>query len=170
MLLVFIVVAFAYRFWMLGVSIRNEKALKAAGAVEHGSANSRLLAGAHVLFYLAASAEGLVRSMPFDAVSAVGLALYLFGAVMLLVVSRLLGRFWTVKLIIARDHRLVVHPLFRRVRHPNYYLNILPELIGFAVTLHAFVALVVGLAVYLVPLVVRIREEEQVMKTTFAAY
>jgi isoprenylcysteine carboxyl methyltransferase (ICMT) family protein YpbQ len=37
----------------------------------------------------------------------------------LLVVMRLLGRWWTVKLIIAADHELVVHALFRAVRHPT---------------------------------------------------
>jgi isoprenylcysteine carboxyl methyltransferase (ICMT) family protein YpbQ len=169
-IIVFIVAAFAYRFAMLAVSIRNEKRLRAEGATEYGAAVSRWLAIAHVAFYLAATAEGLVRDAPLDAVGIVGLAIYLFGAVMLLVVSRLLGRVWTVKLMIARDHHLVTHPLFRIVRHPNYFLNILPELIGYALTLHAFITLVVGLVVYAVPLTLRIRQEEQIMRETFAAY
>jgi isoprenylcysteine carboxyl methyltransferase (ICMT) family protein YpbQ len=170
MLFAFIVLAFAYRIVMLAVSVRHERALIASGALEHGAANSKILAGAHVAYYLAASIEGLFRSAPFDAVSAGGLAIYLFGAVMLLLVARLLGRLWTVKLIIARDHALITHPLFRRVRHPNYLLNILPELIGFALTLHAFGTLAIGLPIYLVPLIVRIRQEEKVMRATFAAY
>ena len=115
-------------------------------------------------------AEYLVRPAPFDWVSVTGLAIYAFGAVMLVVVIALLGRFWTVKLIIARDHDLVTHPLFRAVRHPNYYLNILPELVGYAVTLHAWLTLVVGLAIYMVPLTVRIRQEERVMRETLARY
>jgi isoprenylcysteine carboxyl methyltransferase (ICMT) family protein YpbQ len=166
----FIVAAFAYRFAMLAVSIHNEKRLKTEGAVEYGASVSRWLAIAHVAFYLAATAEGLIRDAAFDWISIVGFAVYLFGAIMLFVVSRLLGRFWTVKLIIARDHALVTHPLFQRVRHPNYFLNILPELIGYALTLHAFVTLVVGLIVYAVPLTLRIRHEEAVMRETFAEY
>jgi isoprenylcysteine carboxyl methyltransferase (ICMT) family protein YpbQ len=170
LIIVFIIAAFAYRFAMLAVSIRNEKRLKAEGAIEHGAATSRWLAIAHVAFYLAATAEGLVRGAPLDWITGVGFVIYLFGAVMLLVVSRLLGRFWTVKLMIAPDHALVTHPLFRAVRHPNYFLNILPELIGYALTLHAFVTLVVGLIVYAVPLALRIRQEEAVMRKTFAEY
>ncbi|CCE10290.1 conserved membrane hypothetical protein [Bradyrhizobium sp. STM 3843] len=166
----FIVAAFAYRFAMLAVSIRNEKRLRAEGATEYGAPVSRWLAIAHVAFYLAATAEGIVRAAAFDAISAAGFAIYLFGAVMLFVVSRLLGRFWTVKLFIARDHRLVTHPLFRAVRHPNYFLNILPELIGYALTLHAFATLIVGLIVYAVPLTLRIRQEETVMREAFAEY
>ena len=41
---------------------------------------------------------------------------------MLVVVIRSLGRFWTVKLLLASDHVLVTNPLFRWVRHPNYFL------------------------------------------------
>ncbi|MGY4309785.1 isoprenylcysteine carboxyl methyltransferase (ICMT) family protein YpbQ [Bradyrhizobium sp. USDA 4369] len=170
MIIVFIVAAFAYRFAMLAVSIRNEKRLRADGAAEYGASVSRWLAIAHVAFYLAATAEGLARDAPLDAISLIGFGIYLFGAVMLLVVSRLLGRFWTVKLMIARDHALVTHPLFRLVRHPNYFLNILPELIGYALTLHAFVTLVVGLIIYAVPFALRIRQEETVMRETFASY
>ncbi len=170
MLIGFIVAAFVFRFAMLAVSIRNEKALRRNGAVEYGASNSKALAAAHVAFYLAASAEGIWRAAPFDSVSMAGLAIYLFGAVMLMVVSRMLGRFWTVKLLIARDHALVTRPLFSAVRHPNYYLNILPELLGFALTLHAYATLVVGLAIYIVPLVIRIRLEERVMADRFKDY
>lgn len=166
----FIVLAFAYRFGMLAVSIRNEKALRAEGALEYGSVNSKWLAMAHVAFYLAASAEGLFRDAAPDLLTAFGFAIYFFGAVMLFVVSRLLGRLWTVKLMIAPSHSLVTHPLFRIVRHPNYFLNIIPELIGFALTLHAFATLTVGLIVYLIPLTIRVRQEEAVMREAFPNY
>lgn len=166
----FVAVALIYRFAMLAVSIRHEKALRVAGAVEYGAGNSKVLALTHVAFYLAAAVEGALGDWQPDALAGFGFAVYLFGAVMLLVVSRLLGRLWTVKLFIAPDHQLVTHPLFRLVRHPNYFLNILPELVGYALTLHAFHTLVVGLPLYLIPLVIRIRQEEAAMRQTFAAY
>jgi len=75
-----------------------------------------------------------------------------------------------VKLLIARDHELVTHPLFRRVRHPNYFLNILPELVGFALALHAWWTLVIGLILYAVPLTIRIRQEETAMAAKFERY
>jgi isoprenylcysteine carboxyl methyltransferase (ICMT) family protein YpbQ len=170
MLLLFIIAAIVFRIVMLAVSMRNEKALRQDGAIEYGSQNSRWLALAHIAFYIAASIEGLARPASFDVVTIIGLVLYGFGAVMLLVVSHLLGRLWTVKLMIARDHVLVTHPLFRWVRHPNYFLNILPELIGFALVLHAYFTLVIGLAIYAVPLGIRIFQEERVMRGYFPGY
>ncbi|MBB5711843.1 isoprenylcysteine carboxyl methyltransferase family protein [Sphingomonas xinjiangensis] len=166
----FIGVAFAYRIAMLGVSIRNERSLRAGGAVEFGARNSKLLAGAHVAFYVAAATEGVIRQPPFDEVTLTGLALYLFGSVMLFVVARTLGRLWTVKLLIANDHVLVTSSLFKVFRHPNYFLNILPELIGYALVLHAFLTLGIGLIIYIVPLALRIREEERVMRDVFRSY
>lgn len=171
MLVAFIVLAALFRLASLFVSIRHERQLKAAGSVEIGAANSTLMAVTHTAFYLAAIAECFLKGgHSFDAVALAGLALYLFGAAMLVVVIRTLGRFWTVKVILASDHALVTHPLFRWVRHPNYFLNILPELAGFALTLQAYYTLAIGLPLYLVPLVIRIRQEEAAMRQRFAAY
>ncbi|NIJ35207.1 methyltransferase family protein [Sphingomonas oligoaromativorans] len=170
MIYAFIAAALVYRFAMLAVPIRNEKVLRAGGAIEHGATNSSLLAIAHIAFYVAASVEGMVRGPGFDAVTGIGLAICLFGAAMLFVVPRLLGGLWRVKLLIARDHELVTPPLFRVVRHPNCYLNILPELVGYALTLHAIATLIVGIAIYLLPLTMRIRLEERVTRDTFARY
>lgn len=169
-LIAFVAVAVLFRIAMLAVSIRHERALKRAGAVEQGAANSAVLAMAHIAFYLAATVEGSLYPAPIDGVSMAGLALYGIGAVSLVWVVRVLGRLWTVKLLIARDHVLVTHPLFRLIRHPNYLLNILPELVGLALALHAVHTLVLGLPVYAVPLIIRIRQEEAAMRARFAGY
>jgi isoprenylcysteine carboxyl methyltransferase (ICMT) family protein YpbQ len=171
LLIVFVLLAVAFRIVTLAISIRNERRLKARGAVEAGAVNSAMLALAHIAFYVAAIGEGFSSGgHGFDAAAILGLAIYLFGAAMLIVVIRSLGRFWTVKLILAPDHELVANPLFRWVRHPNYFLNLLPELIGFALALHAFNTLWIGLPLYLVPLIIRIWQEENAMRARFPAY
>ncbi|HVJ33603.1 MAG TPA: isoprenylcysteine carboxyl methyltransferase family protein [Terriglobia bacterium] len=169
-LIAFCVIAVILRLTTLAISIRHERALKANGAVEIGAGNSTLLALTHIAFYVAAIVEGSLRADAADIVTWLGLALYVFSMLVLLMVIRLLGRFWTVKLLIAQDHELVTHPLFRWVRHPNYFLNILPELVGFALALHAWATLVVGLVLYAVPLTIRIRQEEKAMAARFERY
>ncbi|MBP1888322.1 isoprenylcysteine carboxyl methyltransferase family protein [Sinorhizobium mexicanum] len=169
-LYIFIIAAISFRLFMLMISIRHERRLRAKGAAEFGVGNSRALALAHIAFYVAASTEGIFSFSSFGALNLVGLGIYLFGAGMLLFVVRLLGPLWTVKLFIAGDHVLVKHPLFRYTRHPNYYLNIVPELIGYALALHAPITLIVGLPLYAIPLGIRIRQEERVMRDRFATY
>lgn len=171
MLVAFVLFAVTFRLAMLAVSIRNEARLKQAGAIEIGRHNSTVLAAAHVAYYAAAIAEGFaLRDQKIDAAALAGLVLYLFGMVMLLVVVRSLGRLWTVKLLLAADHELVATPLFGWVRHPNYYLSILPELAGFALAVGAHGTLLLGLPLYLIPLIVRIRQEEGAMRARFPRY
>ncbi|WP_425053230.1 isoprenylcysteine carboxyl methyltransferase family protein [Psychromarinibacter sp. S121] len=168
--LIFVLAAIALRFASLAVSIRNEKHLKADGAVEYGARTSMALAAAHIAFYLAAIAESVWRAKPVSPVTWSGVALYVLSICALWWVIATLGRFWTVKLIIARDHALVTNPVFLKLRHPNYFLNILPELLGFALALQAWTTLVAGLPLYAILLWRRIGQEEQVMRARFAGY
>jgi isoprenylcysteine carboxyl methyltransferase (ICMT) family protein YpbQ len=170
MLITFVVFAFLFRIATVMLSIRNQRSLNQAGAVEYGVRNSNILALAHVLFFLSATIEAALHQPPFDTISIIGLALYGISVISIVFVIRLLGRLWTVRLLIAPDHSLVRHPLFRIVRHPNYYLNILPELIGIALVLHAYRTLLIGLPLYLIPLVTRMRQEEAVMRQNFTDY
>ena len=170
LLTAFVVLAGVLRVAALLVSIRNEKRMKAAGAAEYGSGTSTLLALAHIAFYLAAIAEGFWRALPVSIVTFAGLILYGLAMCALIWVMVTLGRFWTVKIIIAKDHDLVTNRLFRLIRHPNYYLNMVPELIGFALVLQSYATLFLGLPVYLTILLRRIRQEEKVMREAFQAY
>ncbi|MDL2403644.1 isoprenylcysteine carboxylmethyltransferase family protein [Rhizobium mayense] len=54
--------------------------------------------------------------------------------------------------------------------HPNYYPNILPELMGFGLALAAYFTPVIGLAIYAIPLSIRILQKERVMGEHFANY
>jgi isoprenylcysteine carboxyl methyltransferase (ICMT) family protein YpbQ len=170
LLITLFVVAALLRLASVAVSRRHEKALKAHGAIEYGRRNSRLLAAAHTLFYGGAFAEGLWRSTQPTQWTTVGLLLYVLSVIALLLVWRELNGLWTVKLFIAPDHRLNQSALFRWVRHPNYFLNILPELVGLALIMGAWMVLLFGLPLYLLVLGVRIRQEEHVMHAHFPHY
>ena len=122
---------------------------------------------AHTLFYLGAFAEGLWRGTQPTPWTMVGLLLYAISVVAFVLVWRALNRLWTVKLLIASDHVLNQSTLFRWVRHPNYFLNIIPELCGLALIMGAWIVLVIGLPCYLLVLRVRIRQEEQVLHQHF---
>ncbi len=147
-------VVFAFRLYTVILSARSERRLKSMGATEFGKINSAILVIAHVLFYLACMIEGFNNGAFFnDNVSLTGLAVYIFSIAVLYYVIWSLRHIWTVKLIIAPKevHTLNVSPLFRIIRHPNYFLNILPELIGTAMVFHAWYTLVIGGVLYLVP-------------------
>lgn len=170
LIIVFVIFAVVIRFATLAISIRNQKRMLQNGAIEYDATTSRVLALAHIGFYVAAIAEGWWRSFQISIVTVVGLILYGLGICALFWVIQTLGRFWTVKVIIADDHYLITNPVFEKIRHPNYYLNIVPELIGFALALQAYAVLFIGFPVYAVVLVLRIRQEERAMRSHFEEY
>lgn len=152
------------------VSKQNERALKWCGVEEIGACTSAQLRSLRLAFYVLAILEAVRRNPAFDAVATIGMAVYGLGLVALVTVIALLGEFWTEKLIIASDQRLLGHWLFRMFRHPHYILATLPELIGFALVLHAFLTLFVFLPLYCLPLLQRVRQEEAVMRRRFPLY
>lgn len=166
----FFVTAVVLRMVSLAVSRRNERRLQAAGAVEHGAGTSNALAALHTFFYLGCAAEGLWRDTAVDAVSFLGMALFAFGMTVLAWVVVSLRDVWTVRVFLAPDHPLHRGWLFRAVRHPNYFLNLGPELLGLGLALHAWIAMAVLLPVYVLVLRARIRQEERAMRERFPEY
>ncbi len=169
-LVVFLIVAFAWRLTTVAISARSERLLKANGAREYGTGVSMLLAGLHVAFYIATVAEASMRQTVEQTISFVGIILYSFSALALISVIRSLGSVWTIKLIIAPHHQIVRTGLFRFVRHPNYFVSIVPELLGLALATNAYWTICIGLPLYGIPLFLRIREEERVMGALVTGY
>ncbi|MDY3090195.1 MAG: isoprenylcysteine carboxyl methyltransferase family protein [Porphyromonas sp.] len=160
---------FALRLVSLSFSIRNEKRLLRLGAKQYGKLNSLLLTLAHIAYYFGALYEAYVRDVSFDSLSALGLGIMLFAYGVLFYVIYKLRDIWTVKLYIAPQQRLERSFLFRTVRHPNYFLNIMPELIGVALLCHAWITLIIGYPLYLCLLFIRIRQEEEAMRELWQA-
>lgn len=153
----------AIRLATLRISIRNEKRLIQQGAVQYGKKNSLLLSVAHIAFYASAIIEANRYRTGLDATVLAGLVLLVLAFAVLFYVIAALKEIWTVKLYILPDHKINHAFLFKYIRHQNYYLNIIPELIGLSLFCHAKYTAIFGLPVYLIILFVRIKQEEQAM-------
>ena len=123
------------------------------------------MALAHLAFYAAAPVEAALRGRrrPSRRVGWLGVALYIAALGMLIWVCRALGPLWTVKVLIGPQQRLVRPGPYRLCKHPNYFLNLLPELVGYGLALGAWRTLRWGLPCYGLCLAVRIRQEEAAM-------
>ena len=158
---------FVMRLFSLSFSIKNERRLKKEGAVEYGKFNSILMTVLHVLFYVASFSEAIIRHTVADRITLIGIVLFIFGYVILLYVMFQLRDVWTVKLYIAKNHKINKSFLFKYIKHPNYFLNIIPELIGIGLVCKAWYAIMIILPLYAIVLTVRIIQEEKVMKQKF---
>ncbi|MBF8807615.1 MAG: isoprenylcysteine carboxyl methyltransferase family protein [Enterococcus lacertideformus] len=160
--LLFMIIA-TIRLYVLKISNRNANRLINKGAVEYGKTTSKWLAILHTLFYFSAFFEGIIRKASFDLTGFIGICLIVFSFIMLFWVMKLLGNYWSVKLIFENNHQLVHHWLFERVKHPNYFLNILPELLGVGLLFHAYMTFGVFILPYSFCLYSRIKEENQLL-------
>lgn len=160
---------FIIRLFSLKISIKNEKNLIAKGAVQYGKRNSILLSIIHILFYFSALFEANYYGYLFDSISFIGVILVVFGLLALFWVIHQLGEIWTVKLYILPNHQLNTSKLFKYIRHPNYFLNIIPELIGIVLLCHAWKTFCFIFPIYLLILGVRIYQEEKAMQPLFHA-
>ncbi len=160
---VLFIIILAIRCYSLSISIKNEKNLIKNGAQQYGKGNSALLSIAHIVFYFSAIIEANRNQINFDSVSLFGLCLIVFALAALFYVIRQLKEIWTVKIYILPNHQLNRSFLFKYVRHPNYFLNIIPELIGLALLCHATYTALFGLPIYLLILFVRIKQEQHAM-------
>lgn len=158
---------FVLRLFTLFISISNESRLKKEGAIEFGKANSAILTLLHIIFYATSAYEAWLDKVQLDKIGYIGIALFIFAYIMLLFVIYQLRHVWTVKLYIAKKHDINRSFLFRYVKHPNYFLNIIPELIGVGMLCHSWVAMLIILPLYLISLFVRIKQEEKAMKHLF---
>lgn len=164
MVLIIMLSMFIVRLLFLKISIKNEKNILANGGREFGKINSQFLTLLHILVYFFATLEAILKKVPFDTWSLLGVSLMIFSLFVLYWVTQLLEGIWIVKLMIAKNHKFVDHWLFRYIKHPNYFLNICPELIGIALLCHAKVTAMVLFPLYAITIAIRIHEENRLIK------
>jgi isoprenylcysteine carboxyl methyltransferase (ICMT) family protein YpbQ len=169
-IVVFTVYAVLLRAISLVISIRNEQRLKREGAIEYGRSGTVFLTSVSVLFTAGAIAEGAVRRVELDAIAVWGIAIHAFSMVVLFSVIYELRDVWTIKILIARRHPLVTNWLFRTIKHPNYFLNLIPEYIGLTLVFRAWVTAAALFPLLMLAIGIRIVQEERAMRRAFAGY
>lgn len=162
MILIILLIFFCIRLISLNISINHSKNLLEKGAVEYGFINSKLLAITHIFIYVCAGIESFIHKDSFNLISIIGIMILIFAYIMLFIVIHTLGNIWTLKLFILPDHPIIKFGLYKITKHPNYFLNIIPELVGVLLLTHASYTSIL-LIPYAYFLYVRIKQEEKLM-------
>lgn len=162
-----IAIAISCRLLTLLISRCNESLLRSRGAQEYGAANSRWLAIAHTVFYLACGAEGHATHASPSASGVAGAATWCVAMLALLLVIVELRGVWNVRVLLEPGRGVMAGVHYRNWRRVNYLLAIVPELIGLALALQAWITLIVGLPIYLAVLRRRMAIERQAIEASF---
>jgi protein-S-isoprenylcysteine O-methyltransferase Ste14 len=98
----------------------------------------------------------------------IGLAVFVLGLLLRWWSIRTLGRFFTVQVAIASDHRLIERGPYRLLRHPSYTGSLM-MFVGFALCIGNWATLIAMFVPVLCVFVWRIHVEEVALAETFGA-
>ena len=144
------------------ISFRNERRLRARGAIEAPDDVWQVMAVTYPLAFAAMFAEGLARGGPSRGVFAAGFAVWVLAKVLKSWAIVALGERWSFRVLVLPGAPLVTHGPYRWLRHPNY-VAVAGELAGAAAMMSAPIAGVVFTLAFIEIMRRRIRVEERLL-------
>lgn len=144
------------------ISFRNERRLRARGAIEAPDDVWRVMAVTYPLAFAAMFVEGLARGGPTSAVFTVGLALWIAAKALKSWAILSLGDRWSFRVLVLPGAPLVTRGPYRWLRHPNY-VAVAGELAAAAAMMFAPIAGVVFTLAFIEIMRRRIRVEERML-------
>jgi methyltransferase len=152
------------RLLELRVAKRNERVLKAKGAVEYGGEHYKWIVLLHSSFLVSLGLEVAVKRPTLAFWECAPLIIFILCQVFRIWVLTSLGPFWNTKILVLPGAEVVVKGPYRYIKHPNYLvvaleILVLPLIFQAFLTAFIFTLLNAGLL-----LGVRIPAEERALK------
>jgi methyltransferase len=143
-------------------SARNERTLRAAGALEPAHDVYRLMQVAYPASFLAMIAEAWMRDSGVTALAVVGAVVFVVAKTIKYWAIATLGDRWTFRVLVPPGSARTLRGPYRWLRHPNY-VGVVGEIVGFALLAQSPITGVMATALFGLLLVARIRVEERAL-------
>ena len=150
------------RLLELLLSRRNERRVRARGAVERGRGHYPLIVALHALWIASTLVEGILRGPEVPALWPVPLALFLLAQALRYWAVFSLGESWNTRILVVPDAKLVRRGPYKYLDHPNYVVVVM-EILAFPLIFGAWVTALVFTGLNAALLYVRIREEDRAL-------
>jgi methyltransferase len=151
------------RLLELWYSRRNERRLRARGAVERGSGHFTAMVAIHTLWLVSTLVEGLLRGPEPPVWWPVPLAAFLLVQPLRYWAILTLGVNWNVRVLVVPGGKLVKNGPYRYFPHPNYVV-VAVEVLTFPLIFGAWITAVVFSLLNAALLYLRIRTENRALK------
>jgi methyltransferase len=146
-------------------SSRNDRLLRAAGAVEPAADVYRAMALAYPGAFVAMLIEGLVRGVTGDGWLVAGGCVFVAAKALKYWAIASLGSRWTFRVLVPPHSTRTTRGPYRWLSHPNY-LAVAGELAGVALAMHAVVTGPLAVAAFGWLMLRRIKVEEDALART----
>lgn len=162
LLIAAILMVFAHMIRETWISWRNEKRLRAAGAIEPANDVWVAMAIVYPLSFVAMAVEGIMRGGPAGPQFFAGLVLWVLAKALKEWVIVTLGGRWSFRVLVLPNVPLIARGPYRYMRHPNY-LAVALEMAAAAVMMDAPVAGLLFTIVFIEIMRRRVKVEEQAL-------
>jgi methyltransferase len=163
LLVVGVILVALQRLLELIYSRRNERRLRARGAIERGSGHYPVIVAIHTLWLLSMLVEGLLRGPEIPAWWPLPLAAFLLVQPLRYWAIYSLGMNWNTRVLVLPGSKLVRSGPYRYVPHPNYVVVVV-EILTFPLIFGDWITAVVFSLLNAPLLYVRIKTENQALK------
>ncbi len=151
------------RLLELVVSRRNERLLRARGAVERGQRHYPLIVAMHALWLLSTFVEGSLRGPGLPFYWPVPLTLFLLVQPLRYWAIFSLGESWNTRILVVPGAKLVRRGPYRYLNHPNYVVVVV-EILTFPLIFGAWITALIFSILNTILLSARIREENRALR------
>jgi methyltransferase len=142
----------------------NERALRAAGAIEPPDDVYSVMQIAYPTIFVAMIVEGALQHVAWGTrLAAGGLCVFTLAKALKYAAIATLGPRWTFRVLVPPGSRPTRRGVYRWLRHPNY-LGVMGEIIGIALLMSALVTGLVSSMLFAAILKRRIVVEEQALR------
>jgi methyltransferase len=150
------------RLLELALSRRNERLLRARGAVEIGREHYPLIVALHALWLLSTLTEGILRGPELPALWSIPLMFFLLVQPLRYWAIFSLGEYWNTRILVVPGEQLVRRGPYRYFRHPNYFV-VAVEILTFPLIFGAWITALVFSILNAALLYLRVREENRAL-------
>jgi methyltransferase len=151
------------RLLELAYSLRNERRLRASGAVEFGARHYPMMVGLHTLWLASTLVEGLQRGPEIPTWWPVPLAAFLLVQPLRYWAIISLGTNWNTRVLVVPGGKVVRSGPYRYFPHPNYVV-VAVEILTFPLIFGAWITAIVFSLLNAALLFVRIRTENRALQ------
>ena len=143
-------------------SNRNDRVLRAAGAVEPRGDVYQAMQIAYPLSFLLPMAEGLLRARPVSLLTVIGFVVFVLAKALKYWAIATLGERWTFRILVPPQSSRTIAGPYVYLRHPNY-VAVAGEIAGVGLMTQAWIAGPAMLIVFGLLMRARIQVEERAL-------
>jgi len=166
----YLIMAFSFVWLCAEIALARYRRAKAKSAAGHDKSSIRwlwivIITAVTIGVFTGVRGFGLIRPLYYVA-PVLGLTLIIVGSVVRWIAIRTLGKFFTVKVTIFDNHRLIDKGIYGRIRHPAYSGSLL-SFFGLGLFFSSWITLPVIFLPILSAFLYRIKIEERALREKF---